>query len=123
MPATIPYIAYDSVVLPANTSGSVLFTMGLTESMKVKKIWIVSTGEFSIYDIRDSAGFHYTNASSTDPIPSVMLWRPQTTGEGIGTFVVELEIKTNTTLYIDITDTSGASNTIRVALEGVKEFV
>jgi hypothetical protein len=119
----IPYIAHDTVALAASSTGSAIFSCGLSEQLRIKRLWITSTAAFELYDIRDSAGFHYTNASESEAIPSAALMKPQTVGSGVGIFEVELVVGANVTLYIDLKDVSAAPNTIKIQLEGVKEVM
>ena len=116
-----PYWFVDKVTLGANATGTAEFRVDEGTAFKAKKLWIVSTGAFDITGIRDNRGNHYTNASSTEPIPSTALNKPQTAGEGVGEFPLELELAGGDVLYIDFKDTSGSSNTLNIILEGSLE--
>jgi len=116
-----PYIFTDKVSLSANSTGTAEFRVDEGTAFKAKKFWITSTGSFDITGIRDNRGNHYTNASSSEPIPSAMLNRPQTAGGGVYEFVPPLELAGGDVLYIDFKDTSGSANTINIAIEGELE--
>ncbi|RLI86447.1 MAG: hypothetical protein DRP01_04235 [Archaeoglobales archaeon] len=115
-----PYLWVESVDLAANGRGTVMFAQDANEEFHVNRIWFESTGAFAIESIRDGTGQYYTNASPDTPIPSTMLDLPQTTNGGIGKMPIELTILPAVALYIDLVDTSGSANTVKVVLEGRK---
>lgn len=118
-----PFWLIDKVVLAANSTGSLAYQVSAGEEFFGKKLWIVSTAAFSIEDVRDNSGRRYSNCSASDPILSTMLDKPQTTGQGLLWFGVELHMEPSAIFYIDLKDTSGAQNTVTAVMVGRKVSV
>lgn len=118
-----PFWFIDRVILAANSAGTLQFQISAGEEFYGKKLWLVSTAAFSIEDIRDNAGQRYSNCSAAEPILSTMLDIPQTVGQGLLWFGVELHIEPSGIVYFDLLDTSGAPNTVTAVLVGRKVTV
>lgn len=118
-----PFHFVDKVILAANSTGSLSFAVSAGEQFYGKRLWIVSTAAFSIQDIRDNAGRRYSNCSAAEPILSTMLDIPQTVGQGMLWFGVELHIEPSGIVYFDLLDTSGAPNTVTAVIVGRKVTV
>ena len=118
-----PFWFSAKAVLAANSTGSLIWTISAAEEFFGRKIWLVSTGAFSIEDIRDNAGRRYSNCSAADPILSTMLNKPQIVGEGLLWFVGDLHMDPSGILYFDLKDTSTATNTVTAVLAGKKVTV
>lgn len=118
-----PYTLTDSVTLTGSTSGTIVLTIGATEEFRGRAIYFQSTGAFSITKIYDSSGKPYTNADSTNIIPSTLFLTTLDQAGFVGEFYTELQLVPNTTLYIDVLDTSTASNTIRAFIVGKKKVL
>lgn len=118
-----PFLFSDVIVLAANSTGSLQFQVPAGETFKGKELWIVSTGAFSIEDIRDNSGQRFSNCSAAEPILSTMLDKPQTVGQGILAFPVPLDIEPSGIFYIDLKDTSGAPNTVTAVIPGIRNTV
>ncbi len=115
-----PFWHSDVVVLAANSTGTLQFKESASEEFFGRELWIVSTGAFSITDIRDNAGLRYSNCSNAEPILSTMLDKPQTAGWGIKVFPDEMHIPPSGEFYIDLLDTSTAENTVTGVIVGRK---
>lgn len=115
-----PFWHTQVVVLAANSTGTLQFKESAGEEFFGDEVWLVSTGAFSIEDIRDNAGLRYSNCSSPKPILSTMLDKPQTAGQGILKFPGKIHIPPSGELYIDLKDTSTAENTVTAVIIGNK---
>lgn len=117
-----PQLIVLQATLTANGTGTLTYTVDPSEEFRVTGwIWD-STGTFEITDIRSSNGISYTNALSNKTIPSSVLAQANTNNNLIGAFPVPLILKDNNVLNIDITDTSGAGNTVKVILIAEREY-
>lgn len=115
-----PFLFTDKVTLSANSTGSLQFQCSAGEEFDGDELYIVSTGAFSIEDIRDNAGRRYSNCSASEPILSTMLNKPQTAGLGIYMFKVPIHIDPAGIFYIDLKDTSAGANAVTAVLNGKK---
>lgn len=118
-----PFWFSAKVVLVANSTGSLIWSISAGEEFFGRKIWLVSTAAFSIEDIRDNAGRRYSNCSAADPILSTMLNKPQVVGEGLLWFVGDIHMEPSGILYFDLKDTSGSGNTVTAVIVGKKVTV
>lgn len=118
--ATFPFFLQFQYVLTANGTGTVQYPVPPNEKLELSELRFVSTGAFSVTDIRDSTGKHFTNASSAVPILSTLLQNAQNGYISAKDFDVPLEVGGNVTFYMDLKDTSGAGNTVNLLLTGVK---
>ena len=120
--ASVPYFLQLNAVLGAAGTGTLSFTVPKNEGLQLRQVRFSSTGAFNVTDIRDSAGQHYTNASSANPIPSTELQNAASANIGIQALDIELNLVGGVTFYVDLVDTSGAGNTVRVLFTGVREL-
>lgn len=118
-----PYLLVLPIVLTASATGTVQYPMPTNETLKIKEIRFVSTGAFSITDIRNSSGNHFTNASPSAPILSTALQDARNNFDSIEKFMADIVLDGGKTFYIDVIDTSGAGNTIRLYLNCTRETV
>jgi hypothetical protein len=118
-----PYILTDALTLGANASGTLMLSVGATEEFQGAEIFFVETSTFSITGITDSSGKPYTNADATNLIASTLFDTALDQRSDIGKFMVPLQLPPNTMLSINVTDTSGAGNTIYVYINGKKRSV
>ena len=104
-------IKTETLSLSANSSGTASFSVPEGKKWEISKLTWSSTGAFKITDIRDTAvGYHY----NSNDLPSVTL-KNRNTGN-----IVEFEPKPvctgATRLVFEVTDTSGAANTVYITL-------
>jgi len=118
-----PYVLIGATTLSANARGTIRFAMGLSEEFNGVRIWAKSAGDFRIEGIRDNTGLDYTNASVDTPIHRDMLKLTQITGEGIGELPIPLYIAPGKSIDFSLLDVSGASNLVRIAIEGKKKVL
>lgn len=118
--ADAPYFITDTVVLGAGGTGTWNFSVPANENYDVYDMRFSATGGFDVRDIRDSAGVHYTNASSVDPLPSVQLQNGNSPNIGFQSFPVTLHLDGATQLQVDLFDTSGAGNTVRLTFLAIR---
>ncbi len=115
-----PYFMTDTQVLGAAGTGTWGFDVPVNEAYDLYDIRFTATGAFDVRDIRDSSGVHYTNASSTDPVPSTQFQNGASPNLGFASFPTPLHLAGGTSLRIDLFDTSGAGNTIRITFLAVR---
>jgi len=118
--ADSPYFLTDTVVLGAAGTGSFNFFVPVNESYDLYDMRFTATGIFDVRDIRDSAGQHYTNASTTDPLNSTHFQNGASPNIGFQTFPATLHLNGGMTFTIDLFDTSGAGNTVRFVFLAVR---
>lgn len=116
----MPYLLQLSAVLGANGAGTLTFPVPKNEALRLRALRFTSTGAWQVNDIRDSMGQHYTNASTTNPIPSGALQNGASANIGLQELELDLTLPGGSILYIDIQDTSAAGNTVRVTASGVR---
>ena len=116
--AQIPFAVPLSATLAANGSIDLSYQIPNTWKLHVNKWFQHSTGAFSIYDIRDSTGKRYTNASVTVPILNTFIQDPTTQNRGFKDWSLEFYIDGNLTFSISVKDTTGSTNTINMLLVG-----
>lgn len=115
-----PYFLVLEATIAGNGTGTVSYTMPGNERVELHELVYVSTGRFNITDIRDSTGLHYTNASPSVEIPSDVLASGTNSNNALQKLPLPLVIESGVTLYIDLEDASGLSNTITLVFTGVR---
>lgn len=104
-------IAQGSVSLSANGTGTITFKVPSGKRWVIRKLTWTSTGTYDITDIRDTGtGTHYNSGD----IPSGAL--RNFTSDDILLFEPPIELTGPTNLVFDLTDTSGASNTVELVI-------
>ena len=116
-----PYILTDTVVLTASADGEAVLRVGANERFEGKKILILSSGNFEIRGIKNDSGLPYTNADSGDPLTQAMFPDDYDSGDIPLELDTPLIIEKNDALTVQLTDTSAATNTVRVAMFGTME--
>lgn len=118
----IPYLLAISATLNANGTGTLQYTVPPNEKLMVDELYFVSTGAFSITDIRVSGGHVITNAGANNPIPSTMLGLSSNENNTLQKLKLPITLNGGQVLYIDLLDTSGAGNTVRFVGNSVREI-
>ena len=116
-----PYILTDTVALTASADGEAVLRVGANERFEGKKILILSSGNFEIRGIKNDSGLPYTNADSGDPLTQAMFPDDYDSGDIPLELDTPLIIEKNDALTVQLTDTSAATNTVRVAMFGTME--
>ena len=118
-----PHILSVSKVITGSGRGVLSAGVSVSEEFEGARIWFLSTGAFSIEGIRTSDGIQLASADADNPILSTALFKPQSAGEGVGTFIAPLKLAAGRKLEVSVLDTSTSSNTVRMWIEGVKRPV
>lgn len=118
MAVTFPYLLVLPIVLTSGGTGTGQYTVPASETLELYQLFAASTGIFSITDIRDSSGQHYTNAAPSQAIPSTLLALGGNNYNVFKDFPAPIIISGGKILYIDVVDTSAAPNTVRLFLPG-----
>ena len=121
--AEIPYLLTKTITLGGNARGTLSMGVSTSEEFEGHRAWFLATGAFSIEGVKTSDGVEMSSADPDNPIPSTMLFEPQTGGEGIGTFIKPLLLRAGRNVEYNLLDTSTSSNTIRLVIEGIKRPV
>ena len=118
-----PYFLVDRVTLDANGAGVATLSIGQQEEFEGEEIdFVVSAGTFRITAINDSGGKGYTNAATSDPLPSEMFLTALDQRTNFHKFASLLIIQSNGQLTI--TFASGtASATIDVCIKGKRRTI
>lgn len=116
-----PYILTDSVALGASGDGETVLRVGANERFEGHKLLILSTGNFEVRAIKNDSGLPFTNADTGDPLTQAMFPDDYDAGDQPLELDSPLIIEKNDALTLQLTDTSAASNTVRVVLYGTIE--
>lgn len=120
--ADVPYILQLTQVAGSGGVVRLSYIVPSSEGLDLYDMLFVSTGIFNIFDIGNSAGQHYTQATQSNPILSSMLQNPTNGNLALRTFHSPLVIAGGMMFYVDVIDTSGAGNTIRGTFNGVRHL-
>lgn len=115
-----PFQLIMNTVLAASGAGSLSFQIDTNTKLKLNGFVFTATAAFSITGIRDSDGTLYSNASPSNPILSTMIQNATNSNRSADSFLQDLVIDGGKTFYIDLLDTSGAQNTVRMLFEAVR---
>ena len=110
------------VTVIANGTGTLTYTVSQQEDFELMEIFHAATGAFQINGIRDSVGFHFTNASANKPITSALIAQGANEYNHLGKLPVPINISGGNTIYFDVQDTSGAGNVIRLIIPCIRSF-
>jgi len=120
--ASHPFMMIMQVVCAGSGTATLSYNVAKQEVLKLHKFLVSATGIFNIVDIRDSQGRHYTNASGSAPIPDTIIGKPVDAFNNLGELPIPLVLEGGTTLYVDVVDTSTATNTIKFIGVGEREY-
>lgn len=111
---------HQAIALGAGARGTLTF--GPTDGVRytIRGFNWVSTGPFSIIDIRDSAGNHYLADQTGIGIPSAMFTKTDFTAQDMQKFEPNIILEAGGFLYMDVVDTMGGPNAINVAMPATK---
>lgn len=118
---SIPYMAILQVVLGANSTGTMTYQIPVNEALHIKQLEVQSTGTFIIYDIRNSQGYHFTNASQAIGILNTFIQPGNNANAAFNQFMNELLVDKGSSIYFDVKDTSGAGNTVNLLLNCIRD--
>jgi len=110
------------VTVVADGTGTLTYTVSQDEEFELVEMFHAATGVFQINDIRDSVGFHYTNASANNPIPSTLIAQGANEYNHLGKFPVPIKVSGGSTIYFDVEDTSSSGNVIRLIIPCRRTF-
>jgi len=109
------FIVTDEVSLSASGSDSLVFDVSRGERVTINRMGFVSTGNFKITEIKDTAsGYRFLSGSIYND-------QLKQNNGNVFDFPIPITLEGPTKLVIEVTDTSGSSNNVRVALYGSKE--
>ena len=105
----------DEVSVAASGSDSLVFDVSSGERLRIEKLGFVSTGDFKITEIKNtSTGYRYLSGS-------IYKEQLKQNSGNVFTLPVPIEVEGPTKIVIEVTDTSGSANSIKIALYGSKE--
>lgn len=118
-----PYflVGYESVT--ASATETLTIDIGATEHFVASKIRIKSTGAFDLVKIVDQGGLPYTNATSSKMIDSDLLTAATKNKYHEIDLPEPWDLKPETKLSFEITDTSASTNEVWILLIGKMESV
>lgn len=117
-----PFIFTDTVVLTASATATVRLPVSNGEKGFYGKLYFVSTGAFNVTGLRSDNSISYSDASAENPLTSTTLQNAANANRSLEGFDLKLDLEGPNALNIDITDTSGSGNTVRISVVGEKEF-
>lgn len=118
----VPFILAGNVTVAGNASGRITLPVSANEEMEIEAMFQKSTGAFDITGLTDSQGRQFSNASSGNPVDSDFIQDVATSNRGWYKFMVPVQLPGATSLYIDVKDTSGSSNTIELAFSAKRKY-
>lgn len=121
--ASIPYFLKLQVVIAAGGGvGTASYYVPNLQTLHLRTLQYQSTGAFSIYNIRNTNGRLYTNASQASGILSTWLQNAASPNIGLLALPEEILIAGSDGISIDVIDTSGAANTVNLLLTGMLDL-
>lgn len=108
-----PFLMVANCVPTASAQSTASFPIGNGQVITIKDLWYVSTGIFNIVGIRTASGLNLSNVSTGNPISNTLLQNAASPNRASYGFLEGLLLKGSDTLFIDVVDTSVATNTIR----------
>lgn len=117
------FLLTKRVSLNANGTGTWQYTVGTKEKFDIHKLMSTATGTYDITDIRDSQGTHYTNASTNEPISSLLLAKGSDNYNNIDVLPTPIHVEGGVTLYVDLLDTSGAGNVVDILMVSTRDYI
>lgn len=115
MPQTeFPFLLYLDSAVTANGTATLSYSVPPAENLYIAEIYLASTGAFGITNIRNSNGRVYTNASTSKYITSTLLAIGNTNVQRYNILALPLLIEGSEQLIVDLFDTSGSTNTVRL---------
>ena len=118
-----PYYLTDSVDLTANAAGELVLRVGSNERFEGHSIMIQRTGAFNVTAMKDDSGLPFTNADAGDPLNQSMFPDDVLDHADFSKLDAPMVIEKNNALSLSVTDTSGASNTLRCVVKGTMESI
>lgn len=116
-----PIFLYNRITLGANGRGTITLQGGEGETITVNRLYFTQTGNFSVLRIRTSGGADYVSDQNGNGFPSAFFGSTVQPVEGVSRLDVPIDIAPAELLYIEVQDTSGATNTVHVLLVGSRE--
>lgn len=115
---SLPFLIPLNGTLSANGTLQLSFQVPSGQKYLIDKLVQVSTSTFNIIDIVDSDGMRYTSATQSNGLPNTLLKDGADNYHGVNPFETPIEVGGGKTLYIELLDTSGSSNTVSIGLTG-----
>ena len=116
-----PFLFTDTIALAASGTGTAQLPVSAGEKARIRKLYFVATGAFSLTSLRDASGQPFSNCSTDNPITSTLLGNAVNGFNTVIDFEPALEIEGPNELNLSLLDTSAASNTVRIVGVGEKE--
>jgi len=116
MASEAPYLLYLETALTSNGTATLSYSVPPSEDLSIVEFTFSSTGAFGITNLRNSNGRIYSNTSSAKYIPSAHLALGNTNQQRFYQLVVPLLIRGSEQLIVELIDTSGSANTVKLTL-------
>lgn len=118
MAITVPFFFRLQVVLTANNTGQMSYTVSANEKVEIYSILQKATGAYDFQGISDSRGINYTNASPGSALDRDFFQNVGSSNRGLMEFKDPIILEGGTILYFNVIDTSAAGNTVELMLVG-----
>ena len=116
-----PYFLTDTLSLAASAAGELVLRVGSNERFEGHSIMIQRTGSFDITAIKNDSGSPFTNADAADPLNQSMFPDDVLDHDNFMQLDAPLVVEKSDALTISVTDTSAATNALRVVIKGTME--
>jgi hypothetical protein len=120
MATKIPYILMLNSTLAASGQGTAQYQVPPGQTLEINKLFYTAQGIFNVTGIRNGGSILFSNISASNPIPSTMLANIVNQFNVFEEMNPPLVILGGDTFYIDLLDTSGNPNTVRLLLSTQK---
>lgn len=108
-----------NAVVPASGTATAVYVIPRGDVWDLVDVFQNATSQSCfITDIRDSRGFHYTNASPQTPLPLGLFQLIGSPNISESSFPFPLHLEGDIVFYMDFKDASAAQNTVNVILVG-----
>lgn len=113
---------YGRITLGANGRGTITLQAGEGDAFVLRNMTFRSTGAFVVLRLRTSGGREYISDQVGTGIPNTFFTPTNFDIAEVERLEPPIVINPSEILYLDLQDTSGASNTISVLFTGVRQF-
>lgn len=113
---------YSQITLGANGRGTITLQAGEGDAFTLRMVQFRSTGAFRVLRMRTSGGREYISDQQGSGIPNTFFTPTNYDVVEAERLEPPITINPSEILYLDIQDTSGATNTVSVLFAGVRQF-
>lgn len=120
---TIPYLVTIPISVSSNQIGNGSFNVPQNWKLELRSMYAQSTGAFDITNITSNDGTQYSNATQSTPLDG-SFFDPTNVNQGDSPSLLPtlLELEGGSSIQVQIKDTSGSTNTVKVMFSGIATY-